>query len=685
MSIWDQPAVDWTTGAGLRARQLFERAYSDDAAVRALAQRLRIDAGPDQPWAGALSWTQLLQRVAADAKMFDLAAELLADPTRPWFVAPLTELLGDQLPFANAIRIRRHGLPADEAARDALVRSVLPTVGGDASALVQALAVSSAPGDADDVGFGLQSITSPQAGIEDLASVFAVLRDASRRMVLIRRDKINMGTGFLVGTDLVLTAAHVVDEGGAGTPGAYGLVAVFDFHNLDQPPRSPAETGVAVDVVGVLVQSPPTPDERASTAIGSWDAPIDKLDFALLKLARPADVAAPTATTRGFYCLDSQPIDLGLLPPSDVFHFPIGGFLGRSSIVGALVTNASGTRIRYKSNTLAGSSGGAVIDHRGNLVALHHYSIAAQNQAVPIWLIAAALAKVGQLPTGPAPVAGGVGLAQPLVTPPAAPMEDPYIALRVGARPIVNRHGLRATLQDMVTEAGGSGKRSLKIYGATDSGVSWSYWLLNHLESRSRLNPMLHSAAPGGWRVISVDLRTIVTTSVKDTRQNLVSQVLGQLPGGIADESIDQAARNVTEFKRRCRDAILGSDQLWWIFVDSIDEPSEWPLNSVHEILHALLDLADEQQLRLRLVLAGRKVDEVKHGALLWAADDQPTGLVREEVKNWLTDRVDQSGKKMNTKALTEFLDKWFPGIDVAPNPEQLALVLETAINEVSV
>lgn len=683
MSIWDEPEVDWTTGAGLRARQLFERAYSDDVAIRAVAERVGIEAGPDPPGVGAASWTQLLARAAAGAKMLDLAAELLADSNRAWFATPLTALLGDQLPLVNAIRIRRHGLPADEVARNALIQSVLPTAGGDGTLLVQALAVERAPGEAKDVGFGLQSITVPQAGVIDYGSGFAALRDAGRRMALIKRNGQPIGTGFLVGSDLVLTAAHVVDDGGAVGADANGLVAVFDFHAFDQPSVSLAERGSAVAVAAVLAQSPPTPEERASTAINNWDAPLDKLDFALLKLAQPTDVAAPTEATRGFYKLDPQPLDLNFVPPPEVFHFPLGQLLGYSSIVGTFVSNASGTRLRYSSNTLPGSSGGAIIDHRGNLVALHHYSIQTKNQAVPIWLIAAVLAERGLLPAaaaGPAPD-------EPihhLLAPGAVSTEDPYDALRVGPRPIVDRHILRKTLQEMVVEQGGSGKRALKISGNADSGVSWSYWLLNHLESRSRVIPELQAMAPGGWRVIKVDLREIVTTSVEETRHELVRQILGQLPGGIADDSIDQAARNITEFKRRCREAILGSDQLWWIFIDSIDEPGEWPLNSVHEILRALLDLADEQQLRLRLVLAGRKVDDVKHDALSWAAADQPTGLLREEVKKWITNRVDESGRQVNAGALTTFLDKWFPGIDVAPNPEQLALVLETAIKEMA-
>ncbi|HSB85011.1 MAG TPA: hypothetical protein VLD86_01820, partial [Ilumatobacteraceae bacterium] len=111
MSIWDAPSVDWAMGDGLLARQLFERAYPDDASIRSLLEAVGLRIGHDAPGPAGPSWTQILEAAATNGQMLDLAAELLGDAQRSWFANPLTELLGDQLPLANARRIRRHGLP----------------------------------------------------------------------------------------------------------------------------------------------------------------------------------------------------------------------------------------------------------------------------------------------------------------------------------------------------------------------------------------------------------------------------------------------------------------------------------------------------------------------------------------------------------------------------------------------
>src|SRR5262249_7263326 len=73
--------------------------------------------------------------------------------------------------------------------------------------------------------------------------------------------------------------------------------------------------------------------------------------------------------------------------------------------------NANGTRVRYATNTLGGSSGSPVYDLEWNLIALHHYGDPAYNhlpkynQGVPIHLIRERLAKenkVGALGGDPA-------------------------------------------------------------------------------------------------------------------------------------------------------------------------------------------------------------------------------------------------------------------------------------------
>ena len=64
--------------------------------------------------------------------------------------------------------------------------------------------------------------------------------------------------------------------------------------------------------------------------------------------------------------------------------------------------NANGTRVRYATNTLGGSSGSPVFDLEWNLIALHHYGDpvyshpAQYNQGVPIHLIRERLVKANK-------------------------------------------------------------------------------------------------------------------------------------------------------------------------------------------------------------------------------------------------------------------------------------------------
>ena len=75
---------------------------------------------------------------------------------------------------------------------------------------------------------GLQALTEPAAGLTDAASFVEAVRGAADRVAMLRRAGQPVGTAALVGPDLLLTAAHVLD---AGTlpPSVANLVAVFDY------------------------------------------------------------------------------------------------------------------------------------------------------------------------------------------------------------------------------------------------------------------------------------------------------------------------------------------------------------------------------------------------------------------------------------------------------------------------
>jgi hypothetical protein len=253
------------------------------------------------------------------------------------------------------------------------------------------MAADGSPGPA-----GPQSLADPAAGLLYADGLIEALRAASMRVAMVERGGQPVGTALLAGPDLLLTAAHVLGAA-ALPPPVENLTAVFDFRPVAG--ASPAETGIRIRVAGYLTGSLPSDSEAAARHL-DWEAPQDRLDFALLRLAFPL----PDAAERGHFRLEPAEHEFLGTAVLYVFQHPFGVPQMVSVTAGAR-RNASGTRVRYKANTLSGSSGSAVIDVRGRLVALHHYSAGNENQGVPLSRIARAVAASGHkdlLPPSPA-------------------------------------------------------------------------------------------------------------------------------------------------------------------------------------------------------------------------------------------------------------------------------------------
>lgn len=232
----------------------------------------------------------------------------------------------------------------------------------------------------------LQALTEPSAGLTDASGFIEAVRSAAERVAMLRRAGQPVGTAALVGPDLLLTAAHVLDSQKL-PPSIENLVAVFDYR--PRPETSPAETGIPIPVTEFLTGSLPSDAEVASQHLDP-DAPPNRLDFAVLRLTHPL----PDAGRRGHYYLDPDDYRFSPVGVLFIFQHPLGSTLMVSTTSGA-IRNAAGTRIRYQANTMLGSSGSPVIDTRGRLVAIHHYSAGKANQGVPSSRIAIALQTSG--------------------------------------------------------------------------------------------------------------------------------------------------------------------------------------------------------------------------------------------------------------------------------------------------
>ncbi|MFG3141697.1 trypsin-like peptidase domain-containing protein [Streptomyces sp. NPDC048211] len=241
---------------------------------------------------------------------------------------------------------------------------------------------------------GLQAITRAAAGLIDPVDLIQVLHDMMSRVARIEVAGRTVGTGVLVAPDVVLTAGHVLIpllESGR-LPAA--LEARFDFVTPATAARAaPHERGVRAPLTELLALSPPTDSELASSPL-SWEAPPDRLDFALLRTGSgPVPPAPGSQGARGHYRL--EPNDYGFRHANLLFvvHHPLGEPARISYTLVPAEINSAGTRIRYRDvNTTPGSSGGPVVDPGGRLVGIHHYAAGGVNQGIPASAIARAVA-----------------------------------------------------------------------------------------------------------------------------------------------------------------------------------------------------------------------------------------------------------------------------------------------------
>jgi hypothetical protein len=219
----------------------------------------------------------------------------------------------------------------------------------------------------------------------------------------------SFGTGFLVGPDLVMTAFHVLHpvvlaesseaSDAASLAKASSVVCRFDYAVLPAGmTHAGAEFALADDWRVALGRTPSD----------GLPATIDRLDYAIVRLARPAGElpvvgAGPwSRPRRGWIALPTSGIRHPFQRQSPLFmiQHPKAG-----PIKLALETNAihaldpNRVWVRYRTNSESGSSGSPCFDQNWNLIALHHSSDTgpepAYNEGIPIDTIVAHLTHHG--------------------------------------------------------------------------------------------------------------------------------------------------------------------------------------------------------------------------------------------------------------------------------------------------
>lgn len=221
---------------------------------------------------------------------------------------------------------------------------------------------------------------------------------AEWRVCRIDRAGEAIGTGVLVGPDLVLTNYHVVEGLVQAPGGAAAWRARFD-HKVS-PDGSDVIPGRAVALAADwdVDHSPYSAFDLQPDPKGG-EPSAGELDHALIRLAEPIGDqpvgSKDGLTERGWVSVTAAPIDTAPRRMIAILQHPLGRPMKLAmGMTERLSVNTAGTRIRHGVPTEIGSSGSPLFDQDWRLIALHHAGDPetikpAYNEAIPIALIAA--------------------------------------------------------------------------------------------------------------------------------------------------------------------------------------------------------------------------------------------------------------------------------------------------------
>lgn len=218
------------------------------------------------------------------------------------------------------------------------------------------------------------------------------------------------GTGFLLGPSVLITNYHVLEPVYMGLEGkttAKGYSAKpknvtirFDYKRLPE--------GVLNDGVTYALAADWDLDRSGTHSPVDADAPADRLDYGLIRLAEKAGghktgkKKATTGNERGWM----TPLPTNAIPagaPLFILQHPKGDPLKLGMATnGVIKLTGGGTRLRHRVNTEPGSSGSPCFNQKLELLALHHAGDpdfegpAEWNQAIPFAAILALLEQRGK-------------------------------------------------------------------------------------------------------------------------------------------------------------------------------------------------------------------------------------------------------------------------------------------------
>jgi hypothetical protein len=401
----------------------------------------------------------------------------------------------------------------------------------------------------------LEAAINQLAGFTDPMALASGLQRTMPKICRINVDGQSSGTGFLVGTQTVITAWHVIapllnDDGTPQTDSHQRLSVEFDF--LDPVDGGSAKGNITrYDVVERWLQENSAccacemPAQRRGIPHELQDGSIDatRLDFAVIRLQ------GSPGRNRGMVKLSSKPIRVapGMRMKVAVFQhprqFPLRMAEGR--LTGFVGTGEPRPRFRHRANTDSGSSGGLCVDSRFECVGLHQAAVVnargkpVANQAVPTALIASQLVAAYQVD----------------------PAHDPLFQLKGTHEPVIGREAF----QESVWRAHRGDKRIIMVRGQRRSGLSFS-------------EKILRSVLPQTDTLIAKLTADQVGRDAASLAERLLARCGGQLGGGEKFPARSDAGTAPDAWLRdqlipalllRIKAAALGKQV--WIVLDDLD------------------------------------------------------------------------------------------------------------------
>ena len=235
----------------------------------------------------------------------------------------------------------------------------------------------------------LEKTVTERSRLVDFAAFVARLERASGPVCRVETP-ISKGTGFLVGRHSVLTNFHVVKDAVAAGLEGDKIFCRFDYRQSGDGLAAEGLALAAAPGADWLAAQSPYSDSDLS---GTGSPAPNELDFALIRLAAPADAGRPHLE------LKRDPPIVAPLDIAMIVQHPGGNPL--MIAMGVVVEfPATGLRYRYNTTTGPGASGAPVFSADVELIGLHHAADPASapryNQAVPIWRVARAIESAGQ-------------------------------------------------------------------------------------------------------------------------------------------------------------------------------------------------------------------------------------------------------------------------------------------------